>query len=473
MANEKFLTVPPETDKMPPGIPYIVGNEAAERFSFYGMKTILALFMTKFLLDANGQPDYMSDEQASEVIHLFVASVYFVPIIVAILADWLFGKYKAILGLSIVYCLGHGVLALMDLELGIHQKYLMFMGLALIAIGSGGIKPCVSAHVGDQFGSKNQHLLARVFGWFYFSINFGAMASTLLTPWLRDTYGPSVAFAVPGILMGLATWVFWLGRNKFVHVPPSRGTFFKKTFSSEGVRAVLNLSPLFLFVAMFWCLFDQTASRWVLQAEHMDRQLLDLSFMGFSKAATTVSSDQILATNPFMVMLLIPLFSFYIYPTLGKFFKLTPLRKIGIGMFLTIPSFMIPAMIENWIADGTSPSIWWQVLAYGFLTAAEVMVSITCLEFSYTQSPKAMKSIIMSIYLLSVSLGNIFASAVNGYIAREAEAGREVLQGASYYWFFVACMGVTSVIYVVWSQFYNGKSYLADEGEDDDATAVE
>lgn len=457
---------------MPPGIPYIVGNEAAERFSFYGMKTILALFMTKFLLDGSGQPDFMTDEQASEVIHLFVASVYFVPVIGAVISDWLFGKYKTILGLSIVYCIGHGVLALMDLDLGIHQKYLLFMGLGLIAVGSGGIKPCVSAHVGDQFGKTNQHLLEKVYGWFYFSINFGAMTSTLLTPWLRDTYGPSVAFAVPGVLMAIATWVFWLGRHQFVHVPPSREKFFSQTFSSEGIRAVLNLLPLYLFVAMFWCLFDQTASRWVLQAEHMNRQLVDLSFLGLSTAATTVTSDQILAVNPLLVMLLIPFFSFLIYPLLGKFFTVTPLRKIGIGMFLTIPSFMIPALVENWIDAGATPSMWWQVLAYLFLTAAEVMVSITCLEFSYTQSPKVMKSIIMSINMLSVSLGNVFASVVNGYIAREEAAGRDVLQGASYYWFFVVCMAVTAMVYVLWSQFYNGKTYLASEG-DIDATAVE
>lgn len=468
MAEKEYLTVPPEMDKMPPGIPYIVGNEAAERFSFYGMKTILALFMTKFLLDAEGQPDYMTDEQASEVIHLFVASVYFVPVIGAVIADWLFGKYKTILGLSIVYCLGHGVLALMDVGLGIHQKYLMLMGLGLIAVGSGGIKPCVTAHVGDQFGSRNQHLLEKVYGWFYFSINFGAMTSTLLTPWLRDTYGPSVAFGVPGILMAVATWFFWLGRHKFVHVPPSREKFFRQTFSPEGIRAIVALLPLYLFVAMFWCLFDQTASRWVLQAEHMNRQLVDLSAFGISAAATTVTSDQILAVNPLMVMGLIPLFTFVIYPTLGKLFKVTPLRKIGIGMFMTMPSFMIPAMIENWIDAGGTPTMWWQVLAYSFLTAAEVMVSITCIEFSYTQSPKVMKSIIMSINLLSVSLGNVFASAVNGYIAREETAGREVLQGASYYWFFVACMGVTASIYMVWSQFYRGRTYLADEGEFDE-----
>lgn len=462
---------------MPPGIPYIIANEAAERFSFYGMKTILAVFMTKYLLDAHNQPDPMSDAAASTVIHQFVAAVYLFPILGAILADWLFGKYRTIITLSIVYCIGHGVLALMDLSLGIHQKYLLYMGLGLIALGSGGIKPCVSAHVGDQFGHTNRHMLERVYGWFYFSINLGAAISTVLTPWLRDTYGPSVAFAVPGILMALATWLFWLGRHVFVHVPPSQDRFFKETFSPEGVKAILNLLPLYLFVAMFWCLFDQTASRWVLQAERMNRVLFDLTSLGIPIERTTVTSDQILAANPLLVMLLIPIFTLLLYPWLGGFFRLTPLRKIGIGMFLTIPSFVIPAFVENWIAAGATPSMWWQVLAYVILTSAEVMVSITCLEFSYTQSPKAMKSIIMSLNLLAVTVGNLFASAVNGYIETQSQKNITVLPGASYYWFFVGCMGIAAVLYVIWSQFYRGKSYtdedyLPVEG-DVDASAVE
>ena len=112
-----------------------------------------------------------------------------------------------------IYCLGHLALALDDTRVGLS------IGLTLIAIGSGGIKPCVSAHVGDQFGTANQHLLAKVFMWFYFSINLGAFLSTIATPWLLANYGPHLAFGVPGILMALATLFFWMGRKVFIHIP--------------------------------------------------------------------------------------------------------------------------------------------------------------------------------------------------------------------------------------------------------------
>ncbi|MCA8986150.1 MAG: MFS transporter, partial [Planctomycetaceae bacterium] len=276
MANKhQHATAPFEISTMPPGIPYIVGNEAAERFSYYGMNAILTVFMTEHLLGMDGQLNTMSDEQAREWLHGFKSAVYLFPIFGAIIADWLFGKYRIILWLSMVYCLGHVVMALVDLPqlTGIDPRTALYTAFALIAIGSGGIKPCVSSHVGDQFGKSNQHLISRVFQWFYFSINFGSFISTLLTPFLLKEFGPSVAFGVPGVLMAIATFTFWLGRKKFVHIPPSGNNFFQETFSSRGLLAILNLVPLYLFVAMFWALFDQTASSWVLQAKDMNRMI--------------------------------------------------------------------------------------------------------------------------------------------------------------------------------------------------------
>lgn len=159
-----------------------------------------------------------AETKATEVVHLFNAGVYAFPMIGAILADRLLGKFNVILWVSFIYCAGHAVLALVGrTEMGV------YLGLALIAIGSGGIKPCVSANVGDQFTKENESLVGRIYQIFYFSINFGSFFSTLLTPYLYKTYGAEVAFGVPGILMGVATLVFWLGNNKFVKVPPKPG----------------------------------------------------------------------------------------------------------------------------------------------------------------------------------------------------------------------------------------------------------
>ncbi|QDT00284.1 POT family MFS transporter [Adhaeretor mobilis] len=462
-----YLTSPPPTDKMPGGIPYIVGNEAAERFSFYGMRTILTVFMTKYLVDSSGALATMSDEDAKFWVHTFIVAGYTFPLLGAIVSDWLFGKYPTILVLSIVYCLGHLALALDETRVG------LVTGLVLISLGMGAIKPCVSAHVGDQFGPGNKHLMSKVFGWFYLSINLGAFASSLLTPILldkqqfHDTFGsfadtltslgvhpgPSLAFGVPGVLMALATFVFWLGRNRFVHIPPKGESFIKEAFSAESWGVLKRLTPIYICVAAFWCLFDQTASAWVLQAEDMNKNWLGTEWL----------PSQLQAANPLFILILVPLFSYVVYPALGNLVALTPLRKVGIGMFLTVPAFAISALIQTSIDGGGLPSIGWQVLAYAVLTAAEVMVSITCLEFSYTQAPNSLKSFIMSIFLLSVALGNEFTAVVNLFI--QNEDGTLLLEGASYYWFFTAVMLVAAVAFVFVAVRYRERSYIQGEME--------
>ncbi|OHE89163.1 MAG: hypothetical protein A3G75_05550 [Verrucomicrobia bacterium RIFCSPLOWO2_12_FULL_64_8] len=223
----------PRDDRFPPGIPYIVGNEAAERFSFYGMRQLLYVYLTslfvRFVVESQVDPAQLTEAKvrATQVTHLFFAGVYLFPMIGAILADRLLGKYRVILWVSLVYCAGHAALAFGGKagalgNIGLAEMA-MFAGLTLISLGSGGIKPCVSANVGDQFGAKNSHLVTRIFQIFYFSVNFGSFFATLLTPWLYKHYGPEIAFGVPGILMGVATIVFWLGRNKFIRVPPRPG----------------------------------------------------------------------------------------------------------------------------------------------------------------------------------------------------------------------------------------------------------
>lgn len=442
-----YRHAPLPSSRLPAGIPFIIANEAAERFSFYGMRAILVVFMTGYLLDAQGNAAPMAEAEARGWYHLFVSAVYFTPLLGALLADVLLGKYRTIMLLSLLYCAGHLALAVDHTRLG------LALGLGLIAVGAGGIKPCVSAHVGDQFGQQNRHLLPAVFGWFYFAINLGGFVAMLLTPWLMRAQGAAMAFALPGLLMLLATLVFHAGRYRFVHIPPAGTRFLREVLSADGLRVLARLGMIYLCVAVFWALFDQTGSAWVLQAQHMDRRLFGME----------VLPAQIQAANPLLVLLLIPLFAYVVYPAIGRFWTLTELRKIGLGMFVTVVAFAIPAWVQVQIDQGTTPSIGWQLLAYVVLTAAEVMVSITCLEFSYTQAPRAMKSFVMAFFMLSIAAGNLFTSAVNFVID---SGGGERLEGAGYYLFFTGLMLVTAVLFSLLAQLYRGETYLQESVAD-------
>jgi proton-dependent oligopeptide transporter, POT family len=192
------------------------------------MRAILVVFMTQYLRSRSGALAPMSENDADKWYHVFRRLELLLP------------HFRRHPGRRALGQVPDDLLALDRLLLRVLRAALddtrlgLALGLSLIAIGSGGIKPCVSANVGDQFGPSNQHLISRAFGWFYFSINAGSSFSILLIPWLLQHYGSRVAFAVPGILMVVATLIFWMGRRKFVHIAPGGRTFLRDTFSREG-----------------------------------------------------------------------------------------------------------------------------------------------------------------------------------------------------------------------------------------------
>jgi proton-dependent oligopeptide transporter, POT family len=435
----------------PPQVGYIVGSEAAERFSFYGMQSILTVYMLDHLLYGQG------DTKA--LYHVFTMAVYLTPLVGGWLADRYFGRYAVILWVSLGYVAGHAVLALWETREG------LLVGLALIALGAGGIKPCVSAFVGDQFDPSRKKLLARIYSWFYFSINLGSAASKLLIPYLLETAGPSVAFAIPGVLMAVALLVFWLGRGHYVRAQPTGpnphaflkvvGTALKKAGTGRpgehwldgararhpeeavvGAKAVFRIAGIFAAVTFFWALFDQRGSSWVLQAKAMELRVGDVE----------LAASQLQALNPVLVMALIPLFTLAVFPAFEKRgVQLTALRKMTAGMFITVLSFVAAALVQTSLDGGAKPHVLWQVPQYLLLTSGEVLVSVTGLEFSYTQAPRSMRSTIMSIWFLAVGSGNLFTAVVSKLF---------FFQGASYFWFFAALMLVAAVLFALLARRY-------------------
>ena len=210
----------------------------------------------------------------------------------------------------------------------------------------------------------------------------------------------------------------------------------------------------------FWSLWDQSAGgEWTLQAKSLDLHFLGLTFL----------PAQVQIANPILILLFIPLFNYVLYPAIDRVFPLNALRKIGIGLFVMASSFLVIWWIQSQIDAEGKPSVGWQLLAYVLLTASEAMVSITGLEFSYTQAPRKMKSMVMAAWLFTVSLGNAFTAALNFLIPTLRQHGFN-LQGAAYFQFFTWLMLVTAVIFAFVARFYRGKTYI--QGEDPMDAAV-
>jgi len=486
MTSDTLTSPIVKKSKYPKAVPYIIGNEAAERFSFYGMRSILVTFLVAQFFNPTGDKALttVAEAHANESTHFFVTLAYTLPFVGGLVADWFTGKYRIILYLSMVYCLGHLFLSVFDSSLNG-----FIAGLVLVAIGAGGIKSCVSANVGDQFDASNQDLLSKVYGWFYFSINAGSMFSTVLIPWTYKYYGAKWAFGIPGILMGLATIIFFSGRKLYVRVPPkgiNKDNFVfislyalanmskKKKGESlldvakekynpekvEGIKAVYRIMAVFFFALAFWAVWDQCLSEWVLQAAKMNLNI-NLGFTSFELIAGQVNT-----VNTIFLLLFIPIFNYGIYPYFDKIgLKTTPLRRLGVGLVLTALSFVIIALIQTRIDHGASPSIWWQILAYMVLSAAEVLVSITGLQYAYTNSPVSMKSTMSGIWFLVVALGNLFTGVINSNMANHGFLEKRLI-GANYYWFFVGVITLFTVVYMFVSPRLKERNYITDPYED-------
>ncbi|KAG8183173.1 hypothetical protein JTE90_013692 [Oedothorax gibbosus] len=364
------------TDKepYPKSIFFILGNEFCERFSYYGMRTILTIYLTEELL--------YGDSQATLIFHAFIMLSYFTPLFGALLADSYLGKFKTILYISIVYAIGNIILSVGSIPNTLSiMKGVTLLGLLIIGIGTGGIKPCVSAFGGDQFSNKQEKERQKFFSIFYFAINSGSVISTLLTPILRadvhcfgsDSCYP-LAYGVPAVLM-VVSLILFVGGKPLYKIRKSEGNIFssvfkcishalsRKTKSKDkkrehwldyaddkydktlitDIKTLLHVLTIFLPLPVFWALFDQTGSSWTLQATKMDREVL-----GYY-----IKPDQMQVMNALLIIILIPIFDYAVYPLFNKCNLLKkPLQRIAVGGFLSALAFVVTGLVELKLESG-------------------------------------------------------------------------------------------------------------------------
>jgi POT family proton-dependent oligopeptide transporter len=498
--------------RMPSQVPYIIGNEGCERFSFYGMRNILTAFLVSSVILAY-IPEAQRAGEAKDVFHTFVIGVYFFPLLGGWIADRFFGKYPTVLWMSLVYCLGHACLAMFD-----QSRYGFYTGLFLIALGAGGIKPLVASFVGDQLDSSNKHLAKIVFDAFYWIINFGSFFASLLMPLFLKNYGPSVAFGIPGVLMLAATVIFWMARDKYVRVPPSppnpdsflrvvRTALFRPAaglatgtlvagvgallaaasiaaYGTLGVVAALCLALVCILAfggAGAWLQLERAYEAHPAAAVDAVRAVLRLLIVFAlvtpfwslfdQKASTWVlqgeqmlkpewfSSSQMQALNPALVMILIPFNNLILYPALRRWgWEPTPLRRMGWGIAFSGFAWIAAGMIQLGIDGGTGMSITWQMLPYALLTLGEVLVSATGLEFAYSQAPPSMKGAIMSFWNLSVTIGSLWVLLANAAVRNPTVIGQITSTGLSevafLMFFFAGFALVVAVLFGLYARRY-------------------
>ncbi|CAK8674321.1 unnamed protein product [Clavelina lepadiformis] len=383
--SEEKLSCSEVWSQYPKHVTFIVGNEFCERFSYYGMRSVLLLYLRNYL--------HWDDNTATSVYHTFTVLAYLFPLVGAVIADSYWGKYKTIIVLSVVYVFGHIVKTIGSIPYVPTQTahaILSMFGLFFIAVGTGGIKPCVSSFGGDQFSVDQKYVRKQFFSLFYFAINAGSLISTFLTPIFRadvDCYPGetdpqfdecyALAFGVPAALMVVAL-IFFVAGTKWYTIYPPEGSIFTrvckciysgcrnrwKTPSKErnkehwleyadatpklirDTKYVLRVLMLYIPLPFFWALFDQQGSRWTLQAIQTNGHLGGL----------LIKPDQVEVLNPLLIVTLIPLFEATLYPFLRHFkIPFPPLRRMTVGLILAGCSFIAAAILQIEIDKTLTP----------------------------------------------------------------------------------------------------------------------
>ena len=421
------------------GVPQIIAYEAAERFAFYGMLAMGAMLMTTSMVPA------ATEAEARRYVTWLGGAVFCLVFAGAIAAEAFLGKFRTVIAGSMIACAGYGTLALVPTQwaTAVGQWPVLAIGLGLVALGTGAVKPCIAAHLGDQFHEANKHLLSKTFAWFYFVIHAAPLIAGALSHYLvaDSRFGLRWALLLPVIALVMGTLLLWHGRTRFVQVPAFGRSFADELFSRETGAALVRLLGLYVLVAIFWIAWQQGAAEgWTRQASGMDLRLFNLELL----------PEQIATANVIFILLFVPLLTHVVYPIAIGFGEVTPFRKIGAGLFLTSVSFGVAAAIQKAIDSGGEPAVAWQLVAWAFLTLGEVMVIVTALELSYTWAPRKIKSVVMAVWLLTF--------AVRDLPVREIAGPR--MNDFNYYMFFAGFMALATLIFAFVAKFYRHKTYL-------------
>ena len=508
----------------PPHVANIVVNEAAERFCYYGLRAILTLYLTDVL--------QLSEAAAVATASYFIAGSYLSPLLGGFVADAYLGRYATILAFCSIYLLGTLVLAggaFAGAALSLRLAGL-YGGLALVALGTGGIKANIAPFGVDQLVGFADVDTTSFFLVFYASINCGSLLTYAVMPVARARAGFGAAFSLPAGALLLSILVFLAASRKYTRQPPSgsiftrswrvlaaalgrprgegeplikpasaamaatgsggsmvsnplggggsgaafaspasplspsstllsastpgatattaamlTGTFLDRARGAAGVAdsdvvdlvAVMRIAPIFLVLPFFWSLYDQTSTTWTLQARRLNRG--------------GIEPDQVQILNPLLVVCFVPLFDAAVrrlsaLPRRWSWLRPTPLRRMTAGCFLTAFAFALSGILESAVAaaapGAAPPSVAWQVPQFVVLSIAELCVSTTGLEFAFREAPPSSKGLVMALFFLTSTAGNLMSAAI-------FSAVDGVLNNSQIIWLFTGLMLCASCLFAV------------------------
>ncbi|MBU3012759.1 peptide MFS transporter [Polaribacter vadi] len=396
MSNTAKLPHQKELFGHPAGLYVLFFTEMWERFSYYGMRALLVLYLTSKTTDVNPGAGW-SQGEALALYGWYTALVYIMSIPGGILADRFLGQKKSVIVGAILLVIGHSILA-------IEAMWAFYTGLGFIILGVGCLKPNISTMVGGLY-KKGDVRRDKGFTIFYIGINVGAFLSGIVVGYVGEVHGWHYGFGLAGILMVLGLIQFLMGQKYLVHVGNYLGKSenieeqedYKRPLTKIEKDRIIVLLISFLLIIAFFAAFEQAGGLMNIYAREKTNRML----MGWEIPATWFQS----LNSFFIITLGVAIAAFWAKRKLkGK--EASSLFKMIIGLGITGIGFLFMSAAANEYDTTGSSMMIWLVLAYLFHTIGELCLSPVSLSFVTKLAPAKYASIMMGIYFATTGLGN-------------------------------------------------------------------
>jgi POT family proton-dependent oligopeptide transporter len=390
----------------PRGLPFLFATETWERFSYYGMRALLVLYMVKHLLDPARAEHVLglaalhrmlesmfgplpTQPFASQIYGFYTGLVYLTPIIGGLMADRVLGQRRTVLIGAALMAAGHFMMAF---------EPLFLIALTTLILGNGAFKPNISTQVGALYAPGDPRR-DRAFSIFYVGINLGAFFAPLVCGTLGEEIGWHFGFAAAGVGMTIALAIYLAGTP---NLPPDVLERRQQApLTSADRKAMLALAMLVIPASLFWATYEQQGNTIPLWADNQTDRTVNLLFASFEIPVTWFQ-----AFNPFMIFAFTPLI-LVVWRRQGPR-EPTTLTKMAIGSLLNAAAWLVMA-VAAYVAGGGQASWLWLFAFFAVITVGELYLSPTSLSFVTKIAPARVLSLMMGLWLASNFLGNFLA----------------------------------------------------------------
>jgi POT family proton-dependent oligopeptide transporter len=388
----------------PRGLAYLFATEMWERFSYYGMRALLVLYMVKYLLDPQRMDTVVgllpfkaaletvfaplaTQPLASQIYGFYTGLVYLTPIFGGLLADRILGQRRTVIIGATLMAIGHFMMAF---------EQLFLFALGFLILGNGAFKPNISTQVGSLYppGDRRRD---RAFSIFYVGINLGAFLAPLICGTLGEEAGWHYGFAAAGVGMTLGLVIYLAGTPHLPADALAKRTPSQRPLGRPERQSIVALLLLFAPVSLFWATYEQQGNTIALWAD----QFTDRRFLG-----TEIPVTWFQAFNPFMIFAFTPLIvAFWRWQGQREH---SSIAKLAIGCLLNALAYLV-MMAAAWSAGDGKADWLWLFAYFVVITVGEIYLSPTSLSLVTKVAPASMLSMMMGVWLSTSFIGGFLA----------------------------------------------------------------